>query len=125
MDSSVSLSRSFSSLRRGVFKLDDVALGTDADGPDWCDVLDTENRPVLLEREILRSMQVIVSDADQIPVYEVGVLTSALEVLGYSRSGSVGLNFYWRALHQEPQGVVDSLEDADQQQEQRAVSECH
>ena len=39
----MSLSRSFSSLRRGVPKPDDVALETDADGLDWFDVLDAES----------------------------------------------------------------------------------
>ena len=78
----MSLSRSFSSLRRGVFKPADVALETDADGLDWFDVLDAENRPVLTEREILRNLQAIVSDADQMPVHEVGVLTSAFGCFG-------------------------------------------
>lgn len=39
--------------------------------PDWFDVLDQENRPVLTEREILRNLQAIVADADQLPVHEV------------------------------------------------------
>lgn len=38
---------------------------------DWFDVLDAENRPVLTEREILRNLQAIVSDADQMPIHEV------------------------------------------------------
>ncbi|KAM5531123.1 hypothetical protein V8D89_015190 [Ganoderma adspersum] len=37
----------------------------------WFDVLDSENRPVLTEREILRNLQAIVSDADQMPIHEV------------------------------------------------------
>ncbi|KAI0093093.1 acyltransferase ChoActase/COT/CPT [Irpex rosettiformis] len=37
----------------------------------WFDVLDQENRPVLTEREILRNLQAIVLDADQLPVHEV------------------------------------------------------
>ncbi|KAI0338209.1 acyltransferase ChoActase/COT/CPT [Trametopsis cervina] len=37
----------------------------------WFDVLDQENRPVLTEREILRNLQAIVADADQLPVHEV------------------------------------------------------
>ncbi|RDX41798.1 acyltransferase ChoActase/COT/CPT [Lentinus brumalis] len=37
----------------------------------WFDVLDAENRPVLTEREILRNLQAIVSDADQMPIQEV------------------------------------------------------
>ncbi|KAI0762152.1 acyltransferase ChoActase/COT/CPT [Trametes elegans] len=37
----------------------------------WFDVLDAENRPVLTEREILRNLQAIVSDADQMPIHEV------------------------------------------------------
>jgi hypothetical protein len=39
--------------------------------PDWFDVLDAENRPVLTEREILRNLQAIVADADQLPIQEV------------------------------------------------------
>ena len=35
------------------------------------DVLDAENRPVLTEREILRNLQAIRSDADQMPIQEV------------------------------------------------------
>ena len=42
-----------------------------SDCPDWFDVLDSENRPVLTEREILRNLQAIVSDADQMPIHEV------------------------------------------------------
>ncbi len=38
---------------------------------DWFDVLDQENRPVLTEREILRNLQAIVTDADKLPVHEV------------------------------------------------------
>ena len=38
---------------------------------DWFDVLDAENRPVLTEREILRNLQAIVGDADQMPIHEV------------------------------------------------------
>ncbi|KAI0784638.1 acyltransferase ChoActase/COT/CPT [Abortiporus biennis] len=37
----------------------------------WFDVLDTENRPVLTEREILRNLQAILNDADQLPIHEV------------------------------------------------------
>ncbi|OBZ70572.1 putative mitochondrial carnitine O-acetyltransferase [Grifola frondosa] len=37
----------------------------------WFDVLDMDNRPVLTEREILRNLQAIISDADQLPVHEV------------------------------------------------------
>lgn len=38
---------------------------------DWFDVLDMENRPVLTEREILKNLQAIVTDADELPVHEV------------------------------------------------------
>ena len=41
------------------------------DGPDWFDVLDMENRPVLTEREILRNLQAIINDADKLPIHEV------------------------------------------------------
>ncbi|OCH85553.1 acyltransferase ChoActase/COT/CPT [Obba rivulosa] len=37
----------------------------------WFDVLDMENRPVLTEREVLRNLQAIVKDADELPVHEV------------------------------------------------------
>ncbi|GJJ11727.1 hypothetical protein Clacol_005965 [Clathrus columnatus] len=37
----------------------------------YFDVLDSENRPVLTERDILRNLEAIVSDADNIPVHEV------------------------------------------------------
>ncbi|KAF8577064.1 acyltransferase ChoActase/COT/CPT [Ramaria rubella] len=37
----------------------------------YFDVLDSENRPVLTERDILRNLQAIVSDADKTPVLEV------------------------------------------------------
>ena len=39
--------------------------------PDWFDVLDMDNRPVLTEREILRNLQAIVNDADKLPIHEV------------------------------------------------------
>lgn len=38
---------------------------------DYFDVLDSESRPVLTERDILRNLQAIVADADTIPVHEV------------------------------------------------------
>ncbi|PCH35943.1 acyltransferase ChoActase/COT/CPT [Wolfiporia cocos MD-104 SS10] len=37
----------------------------------WFDVLDAENRPVLTERDILRNLQAIVKDAEDLPVHEV------------------------------------------------------
>ncbi|CCL98183.1 uncharacterized protein FIBRA_00177 [Fibroporia radiculosa] len=37
----------------------------------WFDVLDSDNRPVLTEREVLRNLQAIVKDADELPVHEV------------------------------------------------------
>ncbi|QRW11972.1 carnitine O-acetyltransferase [Ceratobasidium sp. AG-Ba] len=45
------------------------------------DCLDSKNRPILTEREILRNLKAIVSDADQTPVHEaakssVGLLTT-------------------------------------------------
>ena len=39
--------------------------------PDWFDVLDEENRPLLTEREVLRNLQAIVQDADKTPITEV------------------------------------------------------
>ena len=38
---------------------------------DWFDVLDEENRPVLTEREVLRNLQAIVTDADKTNKSEV------------------------------------------------------
>lgn len=38
---------------------------------DWFDVLDPDNRPVLTEREVVRTLQAIVQDADKMPVHEV------------------------------------------------------
>ena len=38
---------------------------------DWFDVLDGENRPVLTEQEILRNLQAIVHDAEELPLHEV------------------------------------------------------
>ena len=45
----------------------------------WFDVLDSSNRPVLTEREILRNLQAIVADADRTPITEVA--RSAVGVL--------------------------------------------
>ena len=47
----------------------------------WFDVLDSENRPLLTEREILRNLQAIVADADRTHITDVaksaiGVLTT-------------------------------------------------
>lgn len=38
---------------------------------DYFDVLDSKNRPVLSEREIIRNLEAIVNDADKTPVLEV------------------------------------------------------
>lgn len=48
---------------------------------DYFDVLDSENRPVLTERDITRNLEAIVTDADNVPVHQVasqalGVLTT-------------------------------------------------
>ncbi|KAI0261347.1 acyltransferase ChoActase/COT/CPT [Gloeopeniophorella convolvens] len=47
----------------------------------WFDVLDDQNRPLLSEREVLRNLQAIVTDADKLPTLDVarhalGVLTT-------------------------------------------------
>lgn len=49
--------------------------------PDWFDVLDEQDCPILTEREVLRNLQAIVADADKLPTSEVarnalGVLTT-------------------------------------------------
>lgn len=46
--------------------------------PDWFDVLDMDNRPVLTEREILRNLQAILNDADKLPIHEVSSLVVRL-----------------------------------------------
>ena len=38
---------------------------------DWFDVLDDDNLPVLTEREVLRNLQAIVTDADKTNKSEV------------------------------------------------------
>ena len=40
---------------------------------DWFDVLDGDNRLLLTEREVLRNLQAVVSDADKTPVHEAGL----------------------------------------------------
>lgn len=40
--------------------------------PDWFDCLDSKNRPLLNDREILSNLQAIVKDADKTPVQQVG-----------------------------------------------------
>lgn len=40
--------------------------------PDWFDVLDEENQPVLTEREVIRNLRAIIDDADQTDKVEVG-----------------------------------------------------
>ncbi|KZT65330.1 acyltransferase ChoActase/COT/CPT [Daedalea quercina L-15889] len=37
----------------------------------WFDVLDADNRPVLTEQEILRNLEAIVKDAEDVPLHEV------------------------------------------------------
>ena len=49
-------------------------MHADSGYADWFDVLDQENRPVLTEREILRNLQAIVADADQLPVHDVRLM---------------------------------------------------
>lgn len=46
---------------------------------DYFDVLDSENRPILTERDIHLNLQAIVSDADKTPIHEVA--RSAVGVL--------------------------------------------
>lgn len=41
---------------------------------DWFDVLDDDNLPVLTEREVLRNLQAIVTDADKTNISEVNTL---------------------------------------------------
>jgi len=46
---------------------------------DWFDLLDGENQPILTEREILRNLQAIVTDADDTPPSDVSYLNLAGE----------------------------------------------
>ena len=51
------------------------------DGKDWFDCLDSKNRPLLSDREILGNLEAIVKDADKTPVMQVaqnavGILTT-------------------------------------------------
>ena len=39
--------------------------------PDWFDCLDSKNRPLLSDREILNNLEAIVRDADKTPVLHV------------------------------------------------------
>ena len=62
------------SVRTQLHQLYLVFVHADGGYPDWFDVLDQENRPVLTEREILRNLQAIVADADQLPVHDVRLM---------------------------------------------------
>lgn len=44
---------------------------------DWFDVLDDEHRPLMIEREIHRTLQAILADADKTPISEVNSHTSS------------------------------------------------
>lgn len=46
---------------------------------DHFDCLDSKNRPILAERDILRNLKAIVADADQTPANEVRVIMHSLE----------------------------------------------
>lgn len=48
---------------------------------DWFDVLDDDNRPVLTEREVLRNLQAIITDADKTPISEVGRASPYISLL--------------------------------------------
>jgi len=74
-------------IRRGqfckcIFNSDrSVCSSTHTCSKDYFDVLDSANRPVLTEREILRNLEAICSDAETVPLNEVasssmGVLTT-------------------------------------------------
>lgn len=69
-----STSRHIVVLRKGQFCTfivdSEVALLTRV--TDWFDVMDGENRPLLTEREVLRNLQAVVTDADKTPLLEVG-----------------------------------------------------
>ncbi|KAF9809373.1 hypothetical protein IEO21_07414 [Rhodonia placenta] len=63
----------------------------------WFDVLDADNRPVLTEREILRNLQAVVSDANEVPVQEVarnsiGVLSTENRKVWSSLRGALARN---------------------------------
>ena len=92
---------------------------------DWFDVLDQENRPVLTEREILRNLQAIIADADQLPVYEVGILVPRITLSPFTDDHVIIVGraeLYWCALDREPESLVIPSQVAHQEQEQRVLS---
>lgn len=50
---------------------------------DWFDVLDDDNLPVLTEREVLRNLQAIVTDADKTDKSEVNTFPFPLPLTNY------------------------------------------
>lgn len=50
---------------------------------DWFDVLDDDNLPVLTEREVLRNLQAIVTDADKTDKSEVNAFSFSLPIANY------------------------------------------
>lgn len=64
--------------------------------PDWFDVLDEDNLPVLTEREVLRNLQAIVTDADKTDKSQVCFSTSLSNDLltTFNRLRGVRLVFY-------------------------------
>lgn len=70
-------------IRRGQFCKDHISIDrlpflTNIT-PDYFDVLDSDNRPILTERDIHLNLQAIVQDADKTPIHEVA--RSAVGVL--------------------------------------------
>ena len=72
--------------------------------PDWFDVLDDENRPLLTEREVLRNLQAIVQDADKTPITEVRVSYFTFVARLNRRPG--GPHLYRRSHDGEPKDLV-------------------
>lgn len=86
---------------------------------DWFDVLDGENRPVLTEREILRNLQAIITDANDTPPNDVSYLILAGKNSLNVRTGRPQLG---RCLvHREQEDVVTSPSRSCQYQTQRSV----
>jgi hypothetical protein len=51
---------------------------------DWFEVLDDDNLPVLTEREVIRNLQAIVTDADKTDESEVNTFSFSLPLTNYS-----------------------------------------
>ncbi|KAG6370175.1 hypothetical protein JVT61DRAFT_12322 [Boletus reticuloceps] len=79
--------------------------------PDWFDVLDDENRPLLTEREVLRNLQAIVHDADKTPITEVRLPALPSEC-SLPRTARLGLSCAKRFRRTEQTFLIDDAAPA-------------